>query len=212
MKSTAAFAAVLTAASVVLATPPEMPKTPAAVEDLVYARPFTLDTGFKYIWSRERPNVTTGLLLVLEVDKALVVPRSIATPVLYVGDQPAQRVNQGHESGHVIAVVPGEVDLTKVPIWFGPPGFPFDTDAATARAERVRAEEAGITPFTEERVTAARVRGGSPIRKRDMSALLRAEIAELILDYCPDEKKLADGFRVPVVTKQKQEPQAVDGE
>jgi hypothetical protein len=212
MKSTAAIAAVLTAASIVLATPPEMPKTPAAVDDLVYARPFTLETGFKYIWSKERPNVTDGTLLVLKVDKALVVPRSIATPVLYVGDQPAQRVNQGHESGHVIAVVPGEVDLTKVPIWFGSPGFPFDTDAATARAERARAEEAGIEPFAEKRVTAARGKGGAPIRKPDMSALLRDELAELILEYCPGEKKLADDFRVPVVTKQKQARQAADGE
>jgi hypothetical protein len=159
------MAAVLAATSVALATPPETPKTPAAAADILYARSFTLERGFKYIWSKERPKVTTGTLLVLEVDPALVVPRSIATPVLYVGDQPAQRVNHGHESGRVIAIVPGEVELTKAPIWFGAPGFPFLTDAATARSERVLAENAGIAPFTEKKVSVARGRGGSRSRK-----------------------------------------------
>ncbi len=92
MKSITLMAAVLVVTSVALATPPETPKTPAAVADILYARSFTLEQGFKYMWSKERPNVTNGMLLVLKVDKALVVPREIATPVLYVGNQPAQRM------------------------------------------------------------------------------------------------------------------------
>ena len=137
----------------------------------------------------------------LKVDKALVVPRAIATPVLYVGDQTAQRINHGHKSGHVIAIVPGEVDLTKDPIWFGTPRLPERVDAAIAKSERALAEKAGITPFPEKEVEAALAKGGEPIKTTDMSALLRDQVAELILEYCPDEKHLADDFRVPVITR-----------
>jgi len=203
MKPITVIAGVLTVASVALASPPEIPKTPAAVDELVYARPFTLEKGFKFLWCKERPNVTTGTLLVLKVDKALVVPRAIPMPVLYVGDQTAERVNHGHKSGHVIAIVPGESDLTKVPIWFGTPRLPERVDASTAKSERALAEQAGIGPFSEKDVEAALAKGGEPIKTTDKSALLRDQVAELILEYSPDEKHLADGFRVPVITKQK---------
>ena len=213
MKPIAALAGLLIAASVAPAAPPEIPKTPAAVEDLVYARQFTLEEGFKFFWCKERPNVTTGTLLVLEVDKALVVPRAMAMPVLYVGDKPAQRVNDGHKSGHVIAIAPGEADLTKVAMWFGTPGLPGQVDAATAQSERALAEKAGIRPFPEKKVEAALAKGGEPIKTTDMSALLRDQVAELILEYSPDEKHLADGFRVPVITKQKrQDPEKSAGD
>ena len=212
MKPITVILSVLTAASVVLASPPETPKTPAAVEDLVYARQFTLEEGFKYMWCKERPNVTTGTLLVLEVNKALVVPRAIATPVLYVGDQSAERVNAGDKSGHLIVIVPGQVNLTEVPMWFGTPALPERVDADTAKSERLLAENAGIGPFSEEKVKAALAKGGEPIETTDKSALLRDQIAGLILEYCPDEKHLADAFRVPVVTRPVPNKSAEDGD
>ena len=189
-----------------------IPDTPAAVDELVYVRPFTLEQPFKYVWCKERPNITTGTLLVLKVDKALVVPRDAAMPVLFVGDKPAQCINHGHKSGHVIAVVPGEVDLIKTPIWFGTPGLPYRTDKVKAQAERALATRAGIKPFAKEAVAQAQARGGERINAVDMSALLRGEVAELILKYSPDEKHLADGFRVPVVTRQKPDMPADDGD
>jgi hypothetical protein len=201
MKPITVIVCVLAFVPVVLAAAPEIPQTPAAVEDLVYARPFTLEKGFKYIWSKERPNVTVGTLLVLRVDKALVVPRAIATPVLYVGDQSAERVNYGNESGHVIALVPGHVDLTEVPIWFGTPGFAWRIDTATAKAERALAEQAGIKPFSKEVVEAALAKGGEPIQTTDKRALLRDQVAELILEYSPQEKHLAEDFRVPDIKR-----------
>jgi hypothetical protein len=213
MKPIAALAGLWIAVSVAVASPPEIPETPAAVEDLVYARQFTLDKGFKHIWCKERPTVTTGTLLVLKVDKALVVPRAIAMPVLYVGDKLAERLNHGHKSGYLIAIAPGEVDLTQVPIWFGTPRLPERVDTATAQAERTLAENAGIKPFPKEKVEAALAKGGEPIQTADKSALLRDQVAELILEYSPDEKHLADGFRLPVVTKQnKQSPENSDEE
>jgi hypothetical protein len=192
--------AVFCGAAAVGSAPP-VPDTPAAVDELVYARPFTLEAGYNHYWSKERPWTTKGMLLVLKVDKKLVVPRQIAMPVLYVGDQPAQRINHGDKSGYVIAVVPGEVDLTKVPIWFGEPGLPPDVDANTAKAQRTLAENAGFKPLPAKQVKAALERGGKTAHATDFRSLLRDDVAELILRYSPDERKRAEDFRVPVVKR-----------
>jgi hypothetical protein len=187
------------AASVLASEPPPIPPTPAPVIDILYARPFTLEQGYKYIWSKERPQVTEGTLLVLKVNPALVQPREIAMPVLYVGNQPAERLNRGNESGCLIAIVPGKVDLTKTPIWFGAPNFPHMVDNAAANAQRERAEKAGIKPFSAEKVNAALAVGGKTIRAADERALLRDVVSELILKYSPQESQLAKEYCVPTV-------------
>ncbi len=200
MKAISVFC-LLAVASVALAAPPAIPATPAGVDGLVYAQTFTLQDGFKYVWNKEHPTVTTGTLLVLKVDKALVIPRQVAEPVLYVGDSTAQRVNFGHESGYVIAIVPGAVDLTKAPIWFGTPDLPERVDAAMIQAERTLANRAGVKPFSEKVVKAAFERGGAALNVADMSELLRTQVSDLILKYSPQEKHLAEAFRVPVTTR-----------
>jgi len=188
--------------------PPVIPPTPAAVTDLAYARSFTLEKSFKFIWCRETQHISTGMLLVVKVDKALVFPRAVAMPVLYVGDRTAQRINSGHKSGWVIAIVPGEVDLTQQPIWFGTPDLPSRVDANKAISERTLALEAGIRPFSKEKVKAAQAEGGERLALTDMSTMLRDQVSELILKYCPDEKHLADEFRVPVIAKRKPDESA----
>jgi hypothetical protein len=80
---------------------PPTPPMPAAVDGLVYARSFSLTEGFMFDLRKERPEVKEGLLLVLKADKALLVPRAALMPVLYVGDQTAERLNMGHKSGYV---------------------------------------------------------------------------------------------------------------
>jgi len=126
MRAYALLTVVVALAALAVAEPPPIPATPAAIADLVYTRYFTLEQGYAHFWSKERPWTTTGTLLVLSADKALVVPRQVAMPVLFVGDVPAWRLNYGNESGHVIAVVPGKVDLAQLPIWFGAAGFPAE--------------------------------------------------------------------------------------
>jgi hypothetical protein len=197
----ASVALLLVAASVYAAEPPAIPATPAPVDDIVYARPFKLEQGYKYIWSKERPQVTEGTLLVLKVDKALVYPREIAMPVLYVGNQPAERLNRGHESGYVIAIVPGKVDLRRTPIWFGAPNFPHMVDTAEANTQRALAERSGIKPFPPERIEAALAEGGRQANAADERALLRDVVSNLIEKYSPQEKQLAREFRVPTVGK-----------
>ena len=199
MRTTILSICLMAAVAGALAAPPHIPTTPAPVEDIVYARPFTLEQGYRYIFSKEHPWVTEGTLLVLKVNKDFVYPREIAMPVLYVGNQPAERLNRGHESGHVIVIVPGKVDLNRTPIWFGAPNFPHEVDAATANAQRELAENAGIKPFSQERVNAALAEGGKRIRAADQRTLLRDVVSELILRYSPQEKQLASDYRVPVV-------------
>ena len=206
-KSLLMLAGVLAVGSVALAAPPAIPSTPAAVDGLVYARTVTLESGFTYVWNAEKPTVTTATLLVLRVDPDLVFPRQVAEPVLYVGDHTAQRINAGHQSGHVVALVPGEVDLATAPIWFGTPDFPHRVDVAMAKAERSLAGQAGIKPFSPEKVEAAVTRSGERLNAVDMKELLRTEVAELILEYSPQESHLAEGFRVPVLSRKKDSPQ-----
>jgi hypothetical protein len=178
--------------------PPPVPATPAAVDDVVYLRPFTLEQGFKFAWCKEKPTVTSGTLLVLKVNPDLVIPRQVAEPVLYVGDQTAQRINAGNESGHVVVVVPGEVDLARSPIWFGTPELPERVTAEIIRQERAKADAAGIKPFASDKIKAAEAKGGEPANAANMSALLRDVVAPLIVEYSPQEKHLADGFHTPL--------------
>jgi hypothetical protein len=180
---------------------PPIPSMPAAVDGLVYARSFSLTEGFMFDLRKERPEVKEGLLLVLKADEALLVPRAALMPVLYVGDQTAERLNMGDKSGHVIAIVPGKPDLTKAPIWFGTPRFPEKIDHAVIKAEREMAEEAGIRPLPADQVKAALALGGDPIKATNLREVLRREAAELILKYSPQEKHIAEGFRVPEVRR-----------
>ena len=121
-----------------------VPPTPAPIKGIVAARPFRLEVPFAYTWSKDRVMVSAGTLVVLDVDPALVVPRDTLEPVLYAGDVPVQRLNHGNKSGRVIGLVPGDVDVTSVPIWFGTPELPGRVTAAMAREERARAEKAGV--------------------------------------------------------------------
>ena len=172
------LAALVTAAAVAVAGPavatPPLPETPAPVRGLLYARPFTLDTPFRYDWSAEHPEVREGLMLVLEADPALLRPRETQEPVLFVGSRPAQRITRTFESGRVVVLVPGPVDLAADPIWFGTPGLPEQVDAAAARAERGLAARAAIGPPGRRAADAALAKGGEPARFASKTELLQA--------------------------------------
>jgi hypothetical protein len=114
-----------------------------------------------------------------------------------VGNQTAEPLNVGYESGHVVAIVPGEVDLTKAPIWYGTPDLPERVDQAAVTAERTSADNAGIKPFSAEKVQAASAQAGERITVANKTELLRDHVAELILKYSPEDHLIAEGFRVP---------------
>ena len=58
MRASAWIGVIGLAATLVVASPPPVPETPAAVETLIYARPFRLDEGYAFEWRKERPKIT----------------------------------------------------------------------------------------------------------------------------------------------------------
>ncbi len=159
-----------------------IPATPAPVDALVYARSFRLDEGFVSPWGADKPFVTEGTILVLDVDTALVRPRQSAEPVLYVGNRVAQRIVSGWPTGRMIVLVPGEVDLDVEPVFFGTPELPERIDVETATEERDLALQAGIVPLPGAEVSDARSRGGSLLRAFD-SRELDQRLYELYEEY-----------------------------
>lgn len=172
-----------------------VPPTPRSVTRILVAQPFTLQTAFVNDWSRERREHTAGTLVVLEMDGAYLVPRNATLgPVLYAGDTPVQRLNHGHLSGRVIGIVPGTVDLAAVPLWFGTPDIADAKTPESALPERRRTERASMKPLPAAQVRAA---GRAAASAKDLAALLRTTAADLVLEFSPQEKALAEIWRLP---------------
>jgi hypothetical protein len=173
-----------------------LPATPAAVLDILVIQPFRLREGYQFDWLQSRPFVSDGLLVVLKVDPKHVLPRDAAEPVLYAGDRTVQRLNHGNGSGYVIGIIPGDIDLAAEPIWFGRPGLPGRVTPEVLREERALADSAGIKPFSPDKIAAARLEA---IEAEDLAALLRGPAADLVLKFAPDEKHLAETWRLPTL-------------
>ena len=176
--------------------PPETFK-PQSVIDIERIQPFQLEQSYKNDWRRDRQEVRSGLLVVLKVDPDLVTPTNALEPVLYAGNQTVQRLNHGHESGYVIGIIPGQIDLSKEPVWFGTPALPERIDAEGIASERAKAERAGIVALAS---TDIQSRTREPVVARDLTTLLREQAAGLVLEFSPQEKRLAESWRLPVTT------------
>jgi hypothetical protein len=153
--------------------PAPVPATPAGVEAVLYARTFELAEPVRYAWSADVDEIRSGTILVLEADPAYLQPRALAEPVLYVGKQPAWRVSHGAASGRVVAVVPGEVALAEVPVFFGSPALPEQVDEELARAELSRARAGGVSSVGPGEARAAREAGGHTASLEGRLELLR---------------------------------------
>lgn len=192
------LAASVLAAAVVVAAPPQIPATPAAVQDIVFAQPFTLDQGEVSTWRADRPTVTSGYIIVLKVNPDLVYPRQSAEPVLYVGDTTAERLNVGYRSGHVVAVVGADItgekamDLSKVKIWFGTPELPERVDAARIAQESALADAAGIKPFSADKIQGLLAQNET-LSEPSKAGILN-EVAALIRRFSPQEEELAVSY------------------
>ena len=168
---------------------------PQPVIDIERIQPFRLEQSFKYDWRRDHPDVRSGLLVVFKVDSDLVTPRNALEPVLYAGNQTVQRLNHGHESGFVIGIIPEQIDLSKEPIWFGTPALPERIDAEMIAKERAKAERSGILALKSINIQS---RTRDMIVASDLTTLLREQAANLLLEFSPQEKRLADSWRLPV--------------
>ncbi|HEX7137043.1 MAG TPA: hypothetical protein VF219_04325 [Vicinamibacterales bacterium] len=179
------------------------PPTPAPIKNILVVRPFTVGRPYQYDWTAEKVTVQSGLLVVLEVDRAFVVRTDNLEPVLYAGDLPVQRLNHGDQSGRVIAIIPGSVNLATTPIWFGTPALPGRVTAEMARVERARAEKAEVRPFSAKKIAAVTL---PAVSAPDLTSLLRDVAAQLVYQYSPQEKELGDQWRLPVAKAPERKP------
>lgn len=175
----------------------ETARTPAPVEELVYARPFVLSQGYRWTAVEDEPEADIGVIVVLRVSQELVIPRNSPSPILYAGDRMLQALNFGHTSGHVIGLIPGDIDLAETLIWFGSATAPGRVTPRSIQAERARAEESGIRPFSAEQI---RHVAQPAINAVDLEALLRGELADLVLEFAPEEGALVRKWRLPEAT------------
>ncbi|WP_026619777.1 hypothetical protein M728_004284 (plasmid) [Ensifer sp. WSM1721] len=177
--------------------PREVADWPIRVEELLAVHRFELQEGFEFDWSAEARTVRSGTLVVIKVDPDIVVPRNAPEPILYAGDRTVQRLNRGSGSGVIVGLIPGDIDLSAAPLWFGAPGLPESVTAETIRNERRLAERAEIRPFAREAVERVRA---EPLVANDLAELLRTHVADLVLQYAPQERALAESWRLPVVS------------
>ncbi len=183
-------------------------EAPDGVDTLLYARPFVLDTGYTHWFRKEQPTVRAGWLLVLAVDPELARPRETWNKILYVGDQTAERVNHGTDSGRIVVLVPSALDerglpaldLASAPIFFGGPELPERIDEAAIQRELAGARAGGVAGIAGTELAAALAEGGALLRLHDRVAL-EQELARVILRFSPDkvDADIARGLSQPVV-------------
>ncbi len=139
-------------------------------------------------WMRaEAERYTQGLLLVLEADPQLLIPRQGYENVLYVGDETAEPLNVGMFSGHRVVIVPGATELAEAPIFFGEPELPERVTRSEARRQLELALAKGARPSGVESP-------GASLAFKD-GYELRRFAADLIEEFAPDEVDVISGLR-----------------
>lgn len=181
-----------------------LPADPSAAHiEILQALPFQLDEPYTDWWRKEQPEVRSGMILVLRTDPDLIRTRQTAEPVLFVGEETAERCNDGGDSGNLVALVPApvdaagqvELDLRTTPIWFGRRDLPERIDAAAISAELsiALAHGVGPAPLSER----ARTRPALETLYAHDRDELDLTIADLIELYSPTEVDLIDLLRQP---------------
>ncbi|HEX6811613.1 MAG TPA: hypothetical protein VF384_08330 [Planctomycetota bacterium] len=177
-------------------TPLAQPPRPAQLE-LVHAERFQVAKPFQNVWRADKQLVNSGWLLVLSGDPALLVPRQVKEPVLYVGAQTAQRVNTGQESGRLVVIVPGDFQLDDAPIFLGDAALPEELRQGQIDQQLQVARGLGAVPPTAAAIENATKNAVWGEFATDFELRLRA--IELVEKHSPQEKELIAGWRVPRV-------------
>lgn len=180
---------------------------PVPIGKILAAKPFILEQGYESDWRAERPIVRSGWLLVIEADRATARPRQTAMPVLFVGDQIAERLNDGgpapdavdETNVRLVVVVPAGlgkdgavlVPLKDRPAFFGSAMLPEQVDAHRATMELEAAVQAGLVAPSPEAWNAAAAKGGDVLRVRSRTELMHASGA-LVRQWSPTEHEQAD--------------------
>jgi hypothetical protein len=177
-----------------LAAPGPTPGEVRAVRDVVHVQ---VEPGYAWTWTAAPRTVTELTAFVVDVDPTLVVPSQVSQRALYVGATPAERVNVGLGCSCLIALVPGRVDLSTTPVYFGTDTLPERVDDAHGAAELAAAVAAGVKPFAATEVLAATAPDAVATSAHAVYAVL---MADLVQRWAPQEAALAAGWQVPLLT------------
>ena len=164
--------------------------------ELLHAQRFHVAEAFQHVWRAEKPFYEDGWLLVLGCDPAALTVQQVRQPVLYVGEQTADRVNFGDESGRVVVIVPGDLDLAESPIFFGGVGLPEEVTHEQIASEVAAARRSGVAPHTAETIAAVLVDG---VLDCENDYQLRLRAIDLVEQHSPQERDLIEGWRAPLV-------------
>ena len=115
------------------------------------------------------------------VDKDLAKVRQAGGPVLYVGTTPAARLNPGHLDGHIVAYVPGTVDFSKTPVYWGPSTLPERVDPSIEGARALK--DSNAHPFAATLVKSVT----HPEQRLSDQKGLQLRAAELIDRFAPGD-------------------------
>jgi hypothetical protein len=175
---------------------------PAGAIEVVEAQPFVVDQPFVHEWRKEKPLVSAGYLLVLKVAPDLARPRQTYEPVLYAGEQTAERCNFPENGAYLVVLVPApadasgrvQLDLERTPIWFGSLELPERVDASRIAAEVASARAQGVRPARPG--ANARLRS-TPAETLRVNARedLNPYLADWIERYSPEETDLVAQLR-----------------
>ncbi len=171
-------------------------KFPMSDLKLIYAQKFEVEEPFVHDWQSEPARFHKGVLVVLEADQNYIHPRNSLEPVLYAGTTTVQKLNRAHLSGRVIGIIPGDVFLEDLPIWFGEPALPEQLTADDIEKQFNAARDAGITALPKAAIVAVT---DEFVRSENLSAYLREHGADVVLRYAPQEESLAKSWRLPIV-------------
>lgn len=129
---------------------------PSPIRGIVSAVPVTLATPYRSDWSAERPEVSAGTVLTLDIDPAALVLRNGPSPVLYVGAAPAEVLRRDVEAGRLVVLVPAALG-PEVAVYFGGEALPETVTAAAGAEELAKALAGGLVPMRLPAVEAVRV-------------------------------------------------------
>ena len=150
---------------------------------------FTLGIPLEYPWKAGAPQVNQGTLFVIEIRPDSAHMAQAGGPVLYVGTTPAALTHPGTTDAHLVAFVPEHIDLSKVPVFWGPSDLPERVTPAMGQAAL---QQTSARPFTPAEVNSA----GEPKQHFTNEAALYGRIAELIEVHAPADADFAHGYRL----------------
>ena len=185
-------------------TVPSGPATSAAngaVRAVLHVQPFRLAAPYTHNWRAERPSVTAGFLVVLDVDPAVFTASQGLEPVLQFGAETVQRVNQGQLDGRLIGLVPALAGADGWPLGDLSDVAPFLAAAALPEQVQALAAQQSWNVARSEALAAHADRALPLAQGLDLASyndLLR-EAAGLILEHAPGERELAQTLLIPVL-------------